>query len=173
MWIPTCGDVVTAVLFSLAVWPRSAKSVSPMRSCGSIGTTFEPGGSTSATPGIPRARSSRPKCSESRFPRSATDVRWSPPRELERILYRGGTAEPEVRRMPEVTHPEKVMYPDDGITKGDVVEYYRTVADAILPHLEGRPLTLQRFPSGIDGEGFMQKNAGKYFPDSIERVEVP
>lgn len=75
--------------------------------------------------------------------------------------------------MPEVTHPEKVMYPDDGITKGDVVEYYRTVADAILPHLEGRPLTLQRFPSGIDGEGFMQKNAGKYFPDSIERVEVP
>lgn len=72
-----------------------------------------------------------------------------------------------------VTHTEKVLYPDDGITKGEVVDYYRTVADAILPHLEGRPLTLQRFPNGIDAEGFMQKNAGKYFPDSIERVEVP
>jgi len=72
-----------------------------------------------------------------------------------------------------VSHPEKVLYPADGITKGEVVEYYRTVAEAMLVHLRGRPLTLQRFPNGIDEPGFMQKNASKYFPESIERVEVP
>lgn len=72
-----------------------------------------------------------------------------------------------------MSHPEKVLYPADGITKGEVVEYYRTVAQAMLVHLRGRPLTLQRFPNGIDEPGFMQKNASKYFPESIERVEVP
>lgn len=72
-----------------------------------------------------------------------------------------------------MSHPEKVLYPADGITKGEVVEYYRTVAEAMLVHLRGRPLTLQRFPNGIDEPGFMQKNASKYFPESIERVEVP
>jgi len=72
-----------------------------------------------------------------------------------------------------VSHPDKVLYPADGITKGEVVDYYRTVSDAMLPHLEGRPLTLQRFPNGIDESGFMQKNAPGYFPESIERVEVP
>lgn len=73
----------------------------------------------------------------------------------------------------EVSSPDKLLYPADGITKAEVVAYYETIADRILPHLEGRPLTLQRFPNGIDREGFMQKNAGRYFPDSIERVEVP
>lgn len=73
----------------------------------------------------------------------------------------------------EVSNPDRVVYPDDGITKGEVVGYYETVAEAMVPELEGRPLTLQRFPSGIDGEGFMQKNASKHFPASIERIEVP
>ncbi|HLT95365.1 MAG TPA: non-homologous end-joining DNA ligase [Acidimicrobiia bacterium] len=73
----------------------------------------------------------------------------------------------------EVSSPDKLLFPADGITKAEVVDYYESVADRILPHLEGRPLTLQRFPSGIEAEGFMQKNAGRYFPDSIERVEVP
>ncbi|MFO7292814.1 MAG: non-homologous end-joining DNA ligase [Actinomycetes bacterium] len=73
----------------------------------------------------------------------------------------------------EVSHPEKVLFPQDGITKGEVVDYYRAVADAMLPHLRGRPLTLQRFPSGIEESGFMQKNAPEYFPESIERIEVP
>lgn len=73
----------------------------------------------------------------------------------------------------EVSNPDKMLFPADGITKGQVVEYYAAVAEAILPHLEGRPLTLQRFPNGIDREGFMQKNASKHFPDTIQRVEVP
>lgn len=73
----------------------------------------------------------------------------------------------------EVSNPDRVIYPDDGFTKGDVVEYYRTVAEAIVPHLRGRPLTLQRFPKGIHVDGFMQKNASSHFPPSIERIEVP
>lgn len=72
-----------------------------------------------------------------------------------------------------VSSPEKVMFPADGITKREMVEYYARVAKVLVPHLEGRPLTLQRFPSGIEGNGFMQKNAPDYFPDSIERVEIP
>ncbi|HEX2153648.1 MAG TPA: non-homologous end-joining DNA ligase [Acidimicrobiia bacterium] len=75
--------------------------------------------------------------------------------------------------MVEVTNPDKVLFPEDGITKGQVIEYYRAVAEAMVPHLQGRPLTLQRFPNGIAESGFMQKNASKHFPDSIERVEVP
>lgn len=73
----------------------------------------------------------------------------------------------------DVSNPDKVFYPDDGITKGEVVGYYRDVASAMVPHLEGRPLTLQRFPDGIGASGFMQKNASRHFPASIERVEVP
>lgn len=73
----------------------------------------------------------------------------------------------------EVSNPDKVLYPADGITKAQVVAHYDTVADLMLPHLAGRPLTLQRFPDGIGKSGFMQKNASKHFPDTIERVEVP
>lgn len=72
-----------------------------------------------------------------------------------------------------VTNPDKVLFPDDGFTKAEVVGYYESVAGAMIPHLEGRPLTLQRFPDGIGKSGFMQKNASKHFPDSIRRVEVP
>ncbi len=69
--------------------------------------------------------------------------------------------------------PDRVIFPDDGLTKQDVVDYYDTVSTAMLPHVAGRPLTLQRFPKGIGEPGFMQKNAAAHFPDSIERVEVP
>ncbi|MPZ53051.1 MAG: ATP-dependent DNA ligase [Acidimicrobiia bacterium] len=75
--------------------------------------------------------------------------------------------------MVEISNPDKVYFPDDGITKEQVVNYYQTVAPVMVDHLVGRPLTLQRFPDGIGKSGFMQKNASKHFPDSIERVEVP
>lgn len=73
----------------------------------------------------------------------------------------------------QVSNPDKVLFPADGITKAQMVDYYRSVADVILPHLQGRPLTLQRFPNGIGENGFMQKNASKHFPATIRRVEVP
>ena len=73
----------------------------------------------------------------------------------------------------EITHPEKVLFPADGITKGDLVAYYRTVAPRMLPLVSGRPVTLQRFPDGIGRGGFLQKQVGKHFPDWIERVTAP
>jgi bifunctional non-homologous end joining protein LigD len=73
----------------------------------------------------------------------------------------------------EVSNPQKVLFPNEGVTKGEVVAYYLAAADQMLPHVVGRPLTLQRFPSGIDKPGFMQKNAGKGFPAFIERVDLP
>jgi bifunctional non-homologous end joining protein LigD len=72
-----------------------------------------------------------------------------------------------------ITHPEKVLFPDDGITKGDLAAYYEAVAPVMLPHLRGRPITMERYPSGIGKKGFWQKDVSKGFPDWLERVEVP
>lgn len=67
---------------------------------------------------------------------------------------------------------DKVYYPDEGITKGDVVDYYHRVAPTMLPHLRDRPLSMQRFPDGIAAPGFYQKEVPDYFPDWIRRVPV-
>lgn len=72
-----------------------------------------------------------------------------------------------------VGKPDKVLFPDDGVTKLDVVEHYRRVAPVMLPHAGGRPLSLQRFPDGIGGKAFFQKNASRHFPDWVERVTLP
>jgi bifunctional non-homologous end joining protein LigD len=72
----------------------------------------------------------------------------------------------------EVSNADKVLFPDDRITKGDVVDYYRRVADQMVPHLKSRPLALHRFPNGIKREGFFQKSAPDYFPDWIETVKL-
>jgi bifunctional non-homologous end joining protein LigD len=72
-----------------------------------------------------------------------------------------------------ITHPEKVMFPEDGITKGDLAAYYEAVAAVMLPHLRGRPLTMERYPAGIGKKGFWQKDVSKGFPDWLERVKVP
>lgn len=72
-----------------------------------------------------------------------------------------------------ITHPEKVLFPEDGITKGELAAYYETVADVMLPHLRGRPVTMERYPSGIGGKGFWQKSVVKGFPEWLERVDVP
>jgi len=72
-----------------------------------------------------------------------------------------------------ITHPEKILFPDDGITKGELAAYYDAVADVMLPHLRGRPITMERFPSGIGAKGFLQKDVVKGFPEWLERVEAP
>jgi bifunctional non-homologous end joining protein LigD len=66
-----------------------------------------------------------------------------------------------------LSSPERVLFPDDGVTKGDVFEYYRAVADVLVPHLANRPFTLKRWPHGITGEAFFQKQAPKGTPDWI------
>ncbi|MDH5423091.1 MAG: non-homologous end-joining DNA ligase [Acidimicrobiia bacterium] len=72
-----------------------------------------------------------------------------------------------------VSSADRIMFPEVGLTKGDMVGYYETIADLIFPFLVARPLTLERYPQGIGTKGFMQKNAADHFPDSIERYEVP
>jgi bifunctional non-homologous end joining protein LigD len=72
-----------------------------------------------------------------------------------------------------ITHPEKVLFPDDGITKGELAAYYEAIAPIMLPHIRGRPVTMERYPAGIDKKGFWQKSVTKGFPDWLERVDVP
>ena len=72
-----------------------------------------------------------------------------------------------------ITHPEKLLFPADGISKGELAAYYEAIAPVMLPHLFGRPVTLERFPAGIEKKGFMQKDVVKGFPEWLERVEVP
>ena len=72
-----------------------------------------------------------------------------------------------------ITHPEKVMFPESGITKGEMCAYYELVAPVMLPHLAGRPVTLERFHKGIGEKGFFQKNVVKGAPEWLERVPVP
>lgn len=74
---------------------------------------------------------------------------------------------------PVITHPEKVMFPDDGITKGDLAAYYAAVAPVMVPHLRGRPITMERYPAGLGKKGFWQKDVSKGFPEWLERVKVP
>ncbi|NVK43875.1 MAG: ATP-dependent DNA ligase [Oceanospirillaceae bacterium] len=73
----------------------------------------------------------------------------------------------------EVSKADKVLFPDDGITKGDLARYYARIARFALPHFRDRPVTMQRFPDGIAEEGFFQKHTPDYFPDWIERVDLP
>ena len=70
-----------------------------------------------------------------------------------------------------VTHPEKVLFPDSGITKGDLCLYYEAIAPLMVPHIAGRPVTMDRYPAGIAKKGFIHKNVAKGFPDWLERVE--
>jgi bifunctional non-homologous end joining protein LigD len=72
-----------------------------------------------------------------------------------------------------VSRPEKVLFPDAGITKGDLAAYYSRIAPEMLRHAKGRPISMQRFPDGIAKQGFFHKDVPDHFPEWIERVKVP
>ena len=72
-----------------------------------------------------------------------------------------------------ISHPEKVLFPDDGITKGELAAYYEAIAPVMLPHIARRPVTMERFHRGIAQPGFFQKSVTKGFPEWLQRVEVP
>jgi len=73
----------------------------------------------------------------------------------------------------ELSRPDKVLFPGDGITKADLVEYYRQIGPMMLAYVRDRPVMMQRFPDGIDKEGFIQQQIPEYFPEWIQRVTVP
>jgi bifunctional non-homologous end joining protein LigD len=72
-----------------------------------------------------------------------------------------------------ITHPEKVLFPEDGITKGELASYYEAIAPLMLPHISRRPVTMERYPSGIGKKGFWQKDVSKGFPEWLERIAAP
>lgn len=72
-----------------------------------------------------------------------------------------------------ITHPDKLLFPADGITKGELAAYYETIAPVMLPHLRRRPITMERFPQGIGATGFLQKDVVKGFPAWLKRIEAP
>ncbi|HEX5298325.1 MAG TPA: ATP-dependent DNA ligase, partial [Streptosporangiaceae bacterium] len=63
-----------------------------------------------------------------------------------------------------LTNLTKVLYPDSGFTKAEVLDYYQRVAPALLPHIAGRPLTLKRYPEGVNGESFFHKHVAAHRP---------
>jgi len=72
----------------------------------------------------------------------------------------------------EVSRPDKVLFPEDGITKYDLVEYYAGIAETAIPLWRDRPLTMHRFPDGIEAAGFFQKDVPDYFPGWVERATL-
>lgn len=72
----------------------------------------------------------------------------------------------------EVTNLERIYFPDDGVLKADVVEYYRRIGPMMLPHLQNRAISMKRYPRGLAGVSFYQKRIPDYFPDWIETVKV-
>jgi bifunctional non-homologous end joining protein LigD len=76
------------------------------------------------------------------------------------------------RRTIEIARPDKIFFPDIHLSKEDIINYYRDISDILLFHLKERPLSMQRFPDGITGEDFFQKEVPDYFPEWISRVQV-
>jgi bifunctional non-homologous end joining protein LigD len=71
-----------------------------------------------------------------------------------------------------LTHPDKVLYPGQGITKQDLADYYAAIADRMLPHVAGRPLTLVRCPAGSEKKCFYQRHAGSGVPDELSEIKI-
>jgi bifunctional non-homologous end joining protein LigD len=93
----------------------------------------------------------------------ATEVR--PERPQEEIVRKG-------KRELKLTNLDKVFWPEEGITKGDLIDYYRQVAPVLVPHLKNRPFTMRRYPDGITGKAFFQKDAPTHMPDWIPRFRA-
>src|SRR4051794_21021343 len=72
-----------------------------------------------------------------------------------------------------VSNADRVVFPAVGKTKGDVVAYYAQIAPRAMPHLVDRPISIKRFPKGLEGAGFFQKNVPAHYPPSIGRFAVP
>lgn len=76
------------------------------------------------------------------------------------------------RHRVELSHLDRVLFPDTGLTKGDLVSYYQRIAGTMLPHLRQRPISMERRPGGLEGRGFYQKQAPEHFPDWIQHQTI-
>jgi bifunctional non-homologous end joining protein LigD len=82
------------------------------------------------------------------------------------------TVEVDGRRLP-LTNLSKILYPEAGFTKGEVIDYYSRIAPVLLPHLADRPLTVKRYPNGVDASFFFEKNAPRGTPSWVRTVTLP
>jgi bifunctional non-homologous end joining protein LigD len=73
----------------------------------------------------------------------------------------------------DISNRDKLFFPEAGLTKGDVINYYEQVADVMVPHMKRYGVSMQRFPDGLQGEGFYNKDTPDYFPDWIKTVKIP
>ena len=76
-------------------------------------------------------------------------------------------------RQLEVSNLDKVLFPEIGFTKAQVIDYYVRIAPVLLPHVAGRPVTFTRWPDGVDGQAFFEKNSARHAPPWVRRVTVP
>ena len=97
--------------------------------------------------------------------KSTTEVRREEPEPMETEIRKG-------KRTLKLSNLDKAFWPDEGITKGDLLSYYRDVAGVVVPHLKDRPFTMKRYPDGAFGKFFFQKDAPKHMPDWIKGVEI-
>jgi bifunctional non-homologous end joining protein LigD len=95
--------------------------------------------------------------------KSTNEVRREAPMETE--IHRG-------KRVLKLSNVDKPFWPDEGIAKGDLLAYYRAIADAVVPHLKDRPFTMKRYPDGAFGKFFFQKDAPSHMPEWIKNVEI-
>jgi bifunctional non-homologous end joining protein LigD len=122
------------------------------------------------------ARAEDPKSRDGSPNRPVSLTLPSPPTEGgEGRVRETGAKRKSPRKVPAVTNPHKLLYPDAGITKEDVFTFYRRVARRLLPYLRDRPATLERLPEGLGGDEaphFWQKDTPAYYPDWIARIEL-
>lgn len=77
-----------------------------------------------------------------------------------------------MKKMIEITHPDKILFPKSEITKKEIIDYYSAITDRMIPYMKGRPIAMKRYVNGIGREGFFQKKAGEYFPSWIKTEKV-
>src|SRR5687767_3558758 len=88
-------------------------------------------------------------------------------------MARARKAKSKTQREVAFTNVQKIFFPKTKTTKGEVIRYYIEVAPTLLPHFRDRPVTLIRFPDGVDGEKFYEKNAPKFTPPWVKTTPVP
>ncbi|MGH3002041.1 MAG: DNA ligase D [Gaiellaceae bacterium] len=102
--------------------------------------------------------------------KAAADVVREEPEPVSNSLLQGVVR--RGRRELRISNPDKLYWPAEGISKGDLLAYYEAVAPVLVPHLKGRPFTMRRYPDGIDGKAFFQKDAPAHMPDWIPRFRA-
>jgi bifunctional non-homologous end joining protein LigD len=136
-------------------------------------------------PRMPRVRKADVQWVEPRLVAEIAFSEWTHDGRVRQPSYKGiredktaAEVERETPQLPEtigtgkrslrLSNLDKVFWPEEGITKGDLLAYYRQIAPVLVPHLKGRPFTMRRYPDGIEGGAFFQKDAPKHMPDWIK-----